>query len=149
MPVFSTWRAPPSAQITPKAEHYVENLSEFVHEFGGSWMMWYIREKATGKMVANGYLIPNVFKKDNHGRLSSVSFHAWVVHEDHRRNYIAMVMYGFTSMQSNKGEEGKNSWYINNGSWPVGAENEANRNAAIKMGGKKDRSHLIVEYNVK
>ncbi len=136
---------PDSAKITPKAEHNVENIINFIFEFGGNWMIWVVRDKKTGEMVANGYVIPNIFNKDKNDRLNSVSFHAWVVHPEHRRRYIAMIMYGFTSMQGYKGKEGKNKWYIHNGSWPVGAENEANREAARKMGGNKDRSHLILE----
>ena len=56
-----------------------------------------------------------------------------------------MIMYGFTSLL---GINRKTPHYINRGSWPVGAENIANGNAAKKMGGKKDRSHLILEIQL-
>jgi len=134
---------PPSAQITPKTSHNFTNLTNFIFEFGAEWMMWIVRHKSTGKMVANGYVIPDIFSKDKKGELNSISFHAWVVHPEHRRNYIAMIMYGFTSL---KGKDRKTPHYITRGSWPVGAENIANGNAAKKMGGKKDRSHLILNY---
>ncbi|MFX1257836.1 MAG: hypothetical protein ACFFAN_08255 [Promethearchaeota archaeon] len=136
---------PPSAQITPKISHNVNNLINFIFEFGAEWMMWIVRHKSTGKMVANGYVIPNVFSKDKKGELNSISFHAWVVHPEHRRKYIAMLMYGMTSL---KGKDRKTPHYIIRGSWPVGAENIANGNAAKKMGGKKDRSHLILELKL-
>jgi len=134
---------PPSAQITPKISHNVDNLINFIFDFGAEWMMWIVRHKSTGKMVANGYVIPDVFNKDKKGEINSISFHAWVVHPEHRRNYIAMIMYGFTSL---KGKDRKTPHYIIRGSWPVGAENVANGSAAQKMGGKKDRSHLILSY---
>ena len=54
-------------------------------------------------------------------------------------------MYGLTSIQA---KDRKTPHYITRGSWPVGAENIANGNAAKKMGGKKDRSHLILEKTI-
>lgn len=136
---------PPSAQITPKTSHNVDNLINFIFEFGTEWMMWIVRYKSTGKMVANGYVIPDVFSINKKGEINSISFHAWVVDLKHRRKYIAMIMYGFTSLM---GKDRKTPHYITRGSWPVGAENIANGNAARKMGGKRDRSHLILEYQI-
>ncbi len=136
---------PPSAQITPKADHYIDSLTEFIFEFGMDCMMWIVRHKETGDLVATGYVIPNVFSKNKKNELDSVSFHAWVVHPDHRRMYLAMIMYGFTTL---KGVNRRTPHYITWGSWPVGAENEANGGAARKMGGKKDRSHLILEKHL-
>lgn len=136
---------PPSAQITPKTSHNVDNLINFIYQFGAEWMMWIVRHKSTGKMVANGYVIPDVFSKNKKGEINSISFHAWVVHPEHRRKYLAMLMYGMTSL---KGKDRKTPHYITRGSWPVGAENIANGNAARKMGGNKDRSHLILEYKI-
>ena len=92
-------------------------------------------------MVSCGYVIPNPFSKDSKGRLDSISFHDWVVDPDHRRKGLAMLMYGATSLHVFKD---KIRW----GSWPVGAENIANAKAAEKMGGKKDRTHLILEYKI-
>jgi hypothetical protein len=136
---------PPSAQITPKADHYFNSLTEFVFELGAEWMMWIVRHKETGELIATGYVIPNVFSKNKKDELDSLSFHAWVVHPEHRRQYLAMIMYGFSSM---KAINRKTPHYITWGSWPVGAENEANGAAARKMGGKKDRSHLILEISL-
>ena len=136
---------PPSAQITPRSSHYAESLINFVFEFGAEWMMWIVRHKPTGKMVAAGYVIPDPFHKNKKGEIDSISFHAWVVHSEHRRKYLAMIMYGFTSI---KGKDRKTPHYITRGSWPVGAENIANGSAARKMGGKKDRSHLILELKI-
>ncbi len=137
---------PPSGQITPKKSDGFDSLVNFIFEFGAEWMMWIVRQKSTGKMVSSGYVIPDVFSKDRNGELNSVSFHAWVVHPEHRRKYLAMIMYGFTSI---KAKDRKTPNYIKKGSWPVGAENIANGNAAIKMGGKKDRSHLILEKRLR
>lgn len=134
---------PPSAQITPKTSHNVGNLIDFIFEFGAEWMMWVVRHKETGQMVSNGYVIPDVFSQDKKGEINSISFHSWVVHPEHRRKYLAMFMYGFTSLL---GKDRKTPHFITKGSWPVGAENTANGNAAKKMGGKKDRSHLILSY---
>jgi len=136
---------PPSAQITPKTTHNVRNLIDFIFKNGAQWMMWIVRHKETGEMIANGYVIPDVFHKNKKGELDSISFHAWVVHPDHRRMYLAMLMYGLTSIQ---GKDRKTPHYITRGSWPVGAENVANGNAAVKMGGKKDRSHLILQLKL-
>lgn len=136
---------PPSAQITPNTDHNVKNLIDFIFEFGEKWMMWVVREKKTGNMIANGYVIPDPFHINRKGELDSISFHAWVVHPEHRRQYLAMLMYGFTSLQA---KNRKTPHYITRGSWPVGAENVANGKAAKKMGGKKDRSHLILEMQL-
>lgn len=136
---------PPSAQITPRASNNYNNLVDFIHTYGARWMMWVVRHKKTNEMVANGYVIPNLFSRNKKGEFDSVSFHAWVVHEEHRRKYLAMIMYGFTSIQ---GKDRKTPHYITWGSWPVGADNEANAAAARKMGGKKDRSHLILQYDI-
>jgi hypothetical protein len=132
---------PPSARITPKSETNFDNLVNFIFEYGKKYMMWTVHHKPTRKLVACGYVIPNIFSKDSKGRLNSVSFHDWVVHSDHRRKGLAMLMYGATSLQ---GFKDKIRW----GSWPVGAENIANAKAAEKMGGKKDRTHLILEYKI-
>ncbi len=136
---------PPSAQITPKAGHYFDNLVDFVHTHGADWMMWIVRHKETNRMVASGYVIPDPFTHNKKGEIDSISFHAWVVHPEHRRKYLAMLMYGMTSL---KGKDRKTPHYITKGSWPVGAENIANGSAAKKMGGKKDRSHLILQFNL-
>ena len=64
---------------------------------------------------------------------------------EHRRKYLAMLMYGFTAIQA---MEKKTPHYIIMGSWPVGTENIANKNASIKMGGVKDRSHIILELKL-
>lgn len=136
---------PPSAQISPTKSHVYDGIVDFIHEFGARWMIWIVREKATGKMVANGYVIPDPFHRNKKGELNSISFHAWVVDSDHRRKYLAMLMYGFTSIQA---KNRKTPHFITRGSWPVGAENIANASAAQKMGGKKDRSHLILELEL-
>jgi len=135
---------PPSAQITPRKLHNAENIINFIDEFGSKWMMWIVRHKKTNQMVANGYVIPNIFHKNNKGELDSLSFHSWVVHRDHRRKYLTMLMYGLTVLQA---MDKKTPHFIRGGSWPVGSENIANASAARKMGGKKDRSHLILEYS--
>ncbi len=137
---------PLSGQITPRKSGGFDSWVNFIFEFGTKPMMWIVRHKTTGKMVSNGYVIPDVFSKDKKGELNSISFHAWVVHPEHRRKYLAMIMYGFTSLGvMNR----KTPNYITKGSWPVGAGNIANGNAAIKMGGKKDRSHLILEMKLR
>ena len=136
---------PPSARITPKTEHNVKNLIDFIYTYGADWMMWIVRHKESKEMVANGYVIPDLFSKNKKDELDSVSFHAWIVHPDHRRNYLSMLMYGMTSLQA---KNKKTPHYIKKGSWPVGAENIANSNAAKKMGGKKDRSHLILQLEL-
>ncbi len=136
---------PPSARITPKVEQNVESHINFIFEQGAEWMMWIVRYKPTGEIVACGYVIPNVFSKNKKKELDSLSFHAWVVHPEHRRSYLAMIMYGFTSL---KAIDRKTPHYIRWGTWPVGADNEANGAAARKMGGKKDRSHLILQFEL-
>jgi len=136
---------PPSARITPKSEQNLNNLIDFIFTYGADWMMWFVRQKDTKKMVANGYVIPDIFSRNRKGELDSISFHAWIVHPDHRRNYISMLMYGMTSLQA---KDKKTPHYIKKGSWPVGADNIPNSNAAKKMGGKKDRSHLILQIDL-
>ncbi|MFX1258605.1 MAG: GNAT family N-acetyltransferase [Promethearchaeota archaeon] len=132
---------PPSARITPKSERNFDNIIDFIFEYGSDWMMWTVYHKPTKKMCACGYVIPNPFSKDLKGQLDSISFHDWVVHPDHRRKGLAMLMYGATSLKAFKH---KARW----GSWPVGAENIANIKAAEKMGGKRDRTHSILEINL-
>jgi len=132
---------PPSAQISPQNRYNAESHFDFIHTFGTESHMWMVYYKSTNEMVACGYIIPNPFSKDKRGRVDSASFHDWVVHPDHRRAGLAMFMYGETSLLVYK--EGLR-W----GSWPVGAENTANAGAAEKMGGKRDRRHLILEQEL-
>jgi len=129
---------PPSAQISPQNRYNAESHFDFIHHFGRESMMWAVHYKPTKEMVACGYIIPNPFSKDKRGRVDSASFHDWVVHPDHRRAGLAMLMYGETSLLEYRAG-------IRWGSWPVGAENVANAGAAAKMGGKRDRRHLILE----
>ncbi|MFW9901011.1 MAG: hypothetical protein ACFFDY_06950 [Candidatus Thorarchaeota archaeon] len=137
---------PPSAKITPKIANNFENLVDFIFTYGNKYMMWMVYYKPTGEAIACGYIIPNAFSVNQKGKwkgkLDSVSFHDWVVHPDHRRAGIAMLMYGHTATQL---MPPKNS--ITWGSYPVGAENIANSKMAQKMLGKKNRTHLILEYD--
>lgn len=136
---------PPSAQITPKRSQNANNILNFLDEFGAEWMGWIVVEKDTGKVVANGYVLPNVFKKNNVGELNSLGFQSWVVHPKHRRKYISILMYGFFITQA---KDKNTPHYITEGLWPVGSENIANANAAKKLGGKKCKSHLILQYQI-
>lgn len=134
---------PPSAQITPKSSKNFDNLVDFIFTHGTEEMMWVVYFKPTDEMVACGYVIPNCFSKDKKGRWDSVSFHDWVVHPDHRRAGLAMLMYGHTASNLMK-PKGSGTW----GSWPVGSENIANAKAAQKFKGVKDRTHLILELRI-
>ena len=135
---------PPSAQITPKKSLNLKSFVDFIFTFGKEWMIWVVYYKPTNEMIACGYVIPNIFHKDKYGRLDSISFHDWVVHPDHRRKGLAILMYGETSL---RGINKKTNNFIKWGYWPVGAENKANKSAAEKMGGIKKKSHLILEYS--
>ena len=136
---------PPSAQITPKKSFSFKFFVDFIYTYGRDWMIWAVYHKPTKKMVASGYVTPNIFHKDNKGRMDSVSFHDWVVHPDHRRKGLAMLMYGETSL---RGINKKTKNFMKWGYWPVGAENIANKQAAEKMGGRKSKAHLILEYKL-
>jgi hypothetical protein len=142
--LFTTYM-PPSALISPKSSYTYDSLVDFIFEFGAEWMMFFVREKTTKQMVAAGYIIPDPYSRNKKGEIDSISFHAWVVHPDHRRRYLAMLMYGLISL---KGKDRKTPHYITKGSWPVGAENIANGEAAKKMGGKRSRSHLILQMEL-
>ncbi|GAB4309440.1 MAG: hypothetical protein Kow0069_08710 [Promethearchaeota archaeon] len=138
---------PPSARITPNSAGNAEDIVDFVFEFGNPGMIWGVRHRPTGDVVACGYVIPNPFSRDKRGNLNSVSMHDWVVHPDHRRAGLAMLMYGGSSLRlvpsrrNDPHPERTFTW----GSWPVGSENEANSAAARKMGGVRDRTHLIFQ----
>lgn len=136
---------PPSAQITPKKSLNLKVFIDFIFSFGKEWMLWVVYQKSTNKMIASGYVIPNIFHKDKKGRMDSISFHDWVVHPNHQRKGLAMLMYGETSL---RGINKKTENFIRWGSWPVGSENIANKKAAEKMGGIKNKSHLILEYEI-
>lgn len=134
---------PPSAQITPKNSLNLKFLVDFIFSYGREWMVWVVYHKPTEKIVASGYLVPNIFHTDKHGRLDSVSFHDWVVDPIHRRKGLALLMYGETSLRAfNRKTKSFYRW----GYWPVGAENIANQKAAEKMGGFKSKTHLILEF---
>jgi len=136
---------PPSAQITPKKSFNFKNFVDFIYTYGREWMIWIVNHKPSNKIVACGYVIPNIFHKDKHGRLDSISFHDWVVHPDHRRKGLAMLMYGETSL---RGISRKSKNYIRWGYWPVGSENIASTKAALKMGGNKSKTHHIFEFEL-
>jgi hypothetical protein len=130
---------PPSAQITPHKSTNARNIVEFIHENAYEAMIWTVYYKPAKKMIACGYVIPNPFSRDTKGRLDSMSFHDWVVDPNHRRSGVAMLMYARTADQCYKNG-------IRWGSWVVGEENIPSITSAKKMGGKQDRSHLILEY---
>jgi hypothetical protein len=134
---------PPSAQITPKKSLNLKFLVDFIFTYGKEWMIWVVYHRPTQKIVASGYVVPNIFHTDKHGRPDSISFHDWVVDPNHRRKGLAMLMYGETSL---RGVNRKTNNFIQWGYWPVGAENIANKKAAEKMGGFKSKTHLILEY---
>ena len=134
---------PPSAQLTPKKSLNIKYLVDFIYSFGSKWMIWVVYHKPTKKMVACGYVIPNIFHVDKHGNLDSFSFHDWVVDPDHRRKGLAMLMYGESSLRAfNRKIKNFYRW----GYWPVGAENIASKKAAEKLGGIKSKAHLILEF---
>ncbi len=132
---------PPSAQISPMNPIHPEVHIEFIHKFGLESHIWSVFYKPTKEMVACGYIIPNPFSRDKRNRLNSASFHDWVVHPEHRRAGLAMLMYGVGAKKIYK--EG-----MRYGSWPVGSENIANATMAQKMQGIRDRRHLILEYKI-
>ncbi|MFX1455179.1 MAG: hypothetical protein ACFFDB_07355 [Promethearchaeota archaeon] len=136
---------PPSARITPKIANNFKNLVDFIFSYGNRYMMWMVYYKPTGEAIACGYVIPNPFSKSRKGKWkdmwNSVSFHDWVVHPDHRRAGIAMLMYGHTATLLMP-PQGPGEW----GSYPVGADNIANARMAQKMQGKKNRTHLILQF---
>lgn len=134
---------PQSAQITPKKSLNLKFFIDFIFSYGKEWMMWVVYHKPTKKMVACGYVVPNIFHKDKKGRIDSISFHDWVVDPNHRRKGLAMLMYGETSI---RGMNRKTNNFIKWGYWPVGSENIPNKKAAQKMGGFKSKTHLILEY---
>ena len=135
---------PPSAKITPKIANNFKNLVDFIFSYGHHDMMWMVYHKPTDEAIACGYVVPNPFSKSKKrkwaGQWNSLSFHDWVVHPDHRRSGIAMLMYGHTSLQL-MSPKGSAEW----GSFPVGADNVANAKMAQKMLGKKNRTHLILQ----
>ena len=136
---------PPSARITPKIANNFKNLVDFIFSYGNNYMMWMVYYKPTGEAIACGYVIPNPFSRSKKrkwlNKWNSVSFHDWVVHPDHRRAGIAMLMYGHTATQLMP-PKGPGEW----GSYPVGADNLANAKMAQKMQGKKNRTHLILQF---
>lgn len=134
---------PPSAQLTPKKSLNLKYLVDFIFSYGREWMVWVVYHKPTEKIVASGYLVPNIFHTDKHGNLDSLSFHDWVVDPDHRRKGLALLMYGETSLRAfNRKTKSFYRW----GYWPVGAENIASKKAAEKLGGIKRKTHLILEF---
>ncbi|MFW9822044.1 MAG: hypothetical protein ACFFE4_03870 [Candidatus Thorarchaeota archaeon] len=137
---------PPSAKITPKIANNFKNLVDFIFSYGNRYMMWMVYYKPTREAIACGYVIPNPFSKSKKGKWkgmwNSVSFHDWVVHPDHRRAGIAMLMYGYTATLLMP-PKGSGEW----GSYPVGADNIANAKMAQKMQGKKNRTHLILQFD--
>ncbi|MHA1734006.1 MAG: GNAT family N-acetyltransferase [Promethearchaeota archaeon] len=126
---------PPSAAITPNAAGNADDVVDFVREFGDPWMIYAVRHRPTGEIVAGGYGLPNPFSAGPDGRPESISMHDWVVHPEYRRAGLTMLMYGATTAQL------RESW----GLWPVGADNEASIAGAKKMGGVLDRVHLILQ----
>jgi hypothetical protein len=138
---------PDSAKITPKIANNFKNLVDFIFAYGHHDMMWMVYHKPTKEAIACGYVIPNPFSKTKKGKFKgqwdSLSFHDWVVHPDHRRSGIAMLMYGHTSLQL-MSPKASAKW----GSFPVGADNIANAKMAQKMLGKKNRTHLILQLEL-
>ena len=101
-------------------------------------MIFFVRYKPSGKIVACGAYLPNPFRKDSEGNFDSCVIYTWAVNRSHRRKGLVMLMYSnITQQLLKKG--------IKHGSGPIPKDNLANTGFAKKLGGKESRSHLILE----
>jgi hypothetical protein len=131
---------PPSASITPKIQDSARDIIDIVCEFGDPKMVWVVKYKPTNQVIASGYILPNMFSEDDDGNINTISMHDWVVHPDHRRKGMTIYMYGMLSLELMP-PKGHLSWGI----WQVGKDNVANSKAAQNMGGKLERTLVVLE----
>ncbi len=137
---------PESAAITPKPENTFDNLVKFIFDHGKEWMMWIVRYKPTGKICAGGYIIPDIFLRDENGELFGADLHAWVVDEEFRRRGLTVYQYAMT-FQGAKKE--KFPFHRGQGYLSVAVDNEANlTNVKKRMAGKIIGAKVILEIEL-
>ncbi len=126
---------PNSARITPSASGIFDNYIDYIFKYGYPFMLFIVRFKPTGEIIASGLCLPNPYDK------KTIIFYSWVVKREHRGKGITMLMYGATSVQARRAG-------IRYGSGVVGKGHKASEGIAKILGGAPDRSHLIFEYNI-
>lgn len=132
---------PLSSRITPNIENLFENYGKFIFKYGYNFMVFLVKYRTTGKIVACGAYLPNPFRKDNKGNYDSCVVYTWAVEPEHRRKGLVLLMYGATSLLLWKKK-------IKYGAGPIGSDNKNNIEVAKRLAGKIDRTHLILEYKV-
>jgi len=98
--IINTQNMPESGKVTPGIEDLFDNYADYVVKYGGFYMLFFVRYKPTGKIVACGSLLPNPFRKDSRGRYDSFVAFTWAVHRRHRKNNLIILMWGSTSLNT-------------------------------------------------
>lgn len=132
---------PSSAQITPSVAGVYDNYIDYIFNYGDNFLIFFVRYKPSGKLVACGNYLPNPFSKNSKGNYDSFIIHTWVVDPNHRRKGLIFLIYGATSLLLKE----KN---INYGCGTISGDNLASNKAAKALGGGISRTHLILEYNL-
>ncbi|MHA1696357.1 MAG: hypothetical protein ACTSUG_13905, partial [Candidatus Helarchaeota archaeon] len=134
---------PDSAAITPKPENTFNNLVNFIFDHGKEFMMWIVRYKPTGKICAGGYIIPDIFLKDEKGEILGADLHAWVTDKEFRRRGLTVYQYAMTCQRAKKQ---KFPFHKGRGYLSVAADNKANfTNVKKRMAGKVIGAKVILE----
>ena len=132
---------PSSSQITPSVAGVYDNYVDYIFKYGYNFMIFFVRYKPSGKLVACGNYLPNPFRKDSNGNYDSCIVYTWVVDPNHRRKGLVFLMYGATSLLLKE----KNILYAGG---PIPSDNFANTEVAKALGGEIARTHMILEYNL-
>ncbi|TFF84896.1 MAG: hypothetical protein EU518_02045 [Promethearchaeota archaeon] len=133
---------PKSSQITPNSEKLVENYAKFIFEFGFNFMIQFVKHKPSQKIIACGAAIPNVFRKNLNGKIDSCAIFTAAINKKHRGMGIGTFMFGKTSQLLHKNN-------IRDGSAPIDPNNLVIKNLLENLGGRKSRTHIILEKKIK
>ena len=136
---------PSEIRLTPNPLSEIENMMNFIFEFGYPFLIFWVRDKQTGKIVAAGMAPPNCFELRTKGSKAGKAINAlgldFVVDKSHQSKKLSILMWGATSLPVVYKMKGKRCMYL------VDKHNEKSVALAKKLGGIFNRSFkLFIKY---
>ncbi|TFG06497.1 MAG: hypothetical protein EU539_07495 [Promethearchaeota archaeon] len=132
---------PPESIITPKIGDLFENYAKFVFKYGGKKMFFFVRYKPTGKIIACGSNIPNLFQIEKKNALKSFVAYTIAIELEYRNKGLSMFI-----IKMNFSEMKKQG--MNHISGPTESSHEISERLAKNLGLKNKRAHLVLERSL-
>jgi len=130
---------PDSSKITPNIANLFDNYGGYIVKYGGYHMIYFLRYKPTGKIIACGCNLPNPFRKNDKGIYDSFVAYSYAIEKEHRGKSLVLLMGGANSLIGWK----KKMRY---GSVLTGNADKSGGNIMERIGLTKRRTHMILQY---